>query len=210
MYKIDGSELYEYQKQLLQPPEDIPIWEKKCLTVEEAAAYSGIGERKLKALLMDKDCSFRIARSDRLLIIREKLEEFIHSSTELQEVTQWQIQKEKINQERFSAKGNRNARTVLINSDGQMKTVKDIVFIRNCNDKQFLENDNPEVLLPHFSCHSLRHTFTTRMCEAGVNVKVIQDALGHKDVSTTLNIYTDVTKELRKSEFEGLELQFNQ
>ena len=44
MYKIDGSELYEYQKQLLQPPEDIPIWEKKCLTVEEAAAYSGIGE----------------------------------------------------------------------------------------------------------------------------------------------------------------------
>ena len=31
MYKIDGSELYEYQQQLLQPPEDIPIWEKKCL-----------------------------------------------------------------------------------------------------------------------------------------------------------------------------------
>ena len=54
-----------------------------CLTVEEAAAYSGIGERRLKALLMDKDCSFRIARSDRLLIIREKLEEFIDSSTEL-------------------------------------------------------------------------------------------------------------------------------
>ena len=80
MYKIDGSELYEYQQQLLQPPEDIPIWEKKCLTVEETAAYSGIG---LKALLMDKDCSFRIARSDRLLIIREKLEEFIDSSTEL-------------------------------------------------------------------------------------------------------------------------------
>ena len=23
MYKIDGSELYEYQQQLLQPPEDI-------------------------------------------------------------------------------------------------------------------------------------------------------------------------------------------
>ena len=83
MYKIDGSEFYEYQQQLLQTPEDIPIWEKKCLTVEEAAAYSGIGERRLKALLMDKDCSFRIARSDRLLIIREKLEEFIDSSTEL-------------------------------------------------------------------------------------------------------------------------------
>ena len=64
------------------------------------------------------------------------------------------------------------------------------------------------LLLPHFSCHSLRHTFTTRMCEAGVNVKVIQDTLGHKDISTTLNIYTDVTKELRKSEFEGLDSYF--
>lgn len=69
-------------------------------------------------------------------------------------------------------------------------------------------SDYAEVLLPHFSCHSLRHTFTTRMCEAGVNVKVIQDTLGHKDISTTLNIYTDVTKELRKSEFEGLDSYF--
>ena len=71
-----------------------------------------------------------------------------------------------------------------------------------------LKRSKAEVLLPHFSCHSLRHTFTTRMCEAGVNVKVIQDTLGHKDISTTLNIYTDVTKELRTSEFEGLDSYF--
>ena len=81
-------------------------------------------------------------------------------------------------------------------------------IIRDCNDEQLLKDENAEVLLPHFSCHSLRHTFTTRMCEAGVNVKVIQDALGHKDISTTLNIYTDVTKELKRSEFEGLDLYF--
>lgn len=30
----------------------------------------------------------------------------------------------------------------------------------------------------------------------------------YKDISTTLNIYTDVTKELRKSEFEGLDSYF--
>ena len=82
------------------------------------------------------------------------------------------------------------------------------VVRRDCNDEQLLKDENAEVLLPHFSCHSLRHTFTTRMCEAGVNVKVIQDTLGHKDISTTLNIYTDVTKELRKSEFEGLDSYF--
>ena len=43
------------------------------------------------------------------------------------------------------------------------------------------------------------------MCEAGVNIKVIQDTLGHADISTTLNIYADVTKELKKEEFAGLD-----
>ena len=64
------------------------------------------------------------------------------------------------------------------------------------------------MLLPHFSCHTLRHTFTTRMVEAGVNVKVIQDTLGHQDITTTMNIYADVTKDLKQSEFEGLDKYF--
>lgn len=45
-------------------------------------------------------------------------------------------------------------------------------------------------------------------CEAGVNIKVIQDVLGHADVSTTLGIYADVTKDLRKDEFAGLDAYF--
>jgi len=40
-------------------------------------------------------------------------------------------------------------------------------------------------------------------------MKMIQDALGHADISTTLNIYADVTKELKKDEFAGLDLCFN-
>ena len=46
------------------------------------------------------------------------------------------------------------------------------------------------------------------MCEAGVNVKVIQDALGHQDIATTVNIYADVTKELKQKEFAGLDMYF--
>ena len=82
------------------------------------------------------------------------------------------------------------------------KTIRRI--IRDCNDEVLMKEEDNPVLLPHFSCHSLRHTFTTRMCEAGVNVKVIQDTLGHADISTTLNIYADVTKELKKAEFASL------
>lgn len=78
-------------------------------------------------------------------------------------------------------------------------------IIRDCNDEALANTKKKPVLLPPFSCHILRHTFTTRLCEAGVNIKVIQDTLGHSDVSTTLNIYADVTKDLKKSEFGALE-----
>ena len=78
-------------------------------------------------------------------------------------------------------------------------------IIRDCNDEILNKNPSAEILLPRFSCHSLRHTFTTRLVEAGVNIKVVQEVLGHKDVSTTLDIYTDVTRELAKREFDNME-----
>lgn len=68
-------------------------------------------------------------------------------------------------------------------------------LIRDCNEEVISKNKVSKdlVLLPKFSCHILRHTFTTRICEAGVNVKIIQDVLGHSDISTTMNIYADAT-----------------
>lgn len=65
------------------------------------------------------------------------------------------------------------------------------------NDKK---NSNKIPILPPFSNHSLRHTFTTRMCEANVNIKAMQDILGHADAETTLQIYASATKELKATE----------
>ncbi|MFR8294661.1 MAG: tyrosine-type recombinase/integrase [Ruminococcus sp.] len=59
-------------------------------------------------------------------------------------------------------------------------------------------------LLPDFSCHTLRHTFATRMCEMGINLKVIQDVLGHSDFSTTMNVYTDATSDFKRKNFRPL------
>ena len=70
-------------------------------------------------------------------------------------------------------------------------------------------NESPEVLLPDFSCHSLRHTFTTRMCEAGVNVKAMQEILGHADAETTMDIYAEATDDLKRSELANFEDYFN-
>lgn len=80
-------------------------------------------------------------------------------------------------------------------------------IVRDCNQAILDRTKNLEnaVLLPHFSCHTLRHTFTTRLCESGMNVKVIQEILGHADISATLDIYADVTKELKKCEMQKFE-----
>lgn len=59
--------------------------------------------------------------------------------------------------------------------------------------------------MPNFSCHILRHTFATRLCESGVNIKVIQDVLGHADFDTTMNVYTDATKDFKQQEFRELD-----
>lgn len=80
-------------------------------------------------------------------------------------------------------------------------------IIRDCN-QHIIDNakGNEElILLPRFSCHTLRHTFTTRLCESGINIKVIQSVLGHSDISTTLDIYADVTKDLKKTEMQTFE-----
>jgi site-specific recombinase XerD len=48
--------------------------------------------------------------------------------------------------------------------------------------------------------HSCRHTFGTRLSNAGANTKAIQNLMGHADYSTTANIYTHPNlEELRKA-----------
>lgn len=46
--------------------------------------------------------------------------------------------------------------------------------------------------MPYISPHVCRHTFSSKMAMAGMNVKVLQYIMGHEHVSTTMDIYTHV------------------
>ena len=56
---------------------EVPIWFKSNLTLEEAAAYSGIGINKLRQLTDDKECSFVLWYGSKRLIKRNKLDEYL-------------------------------------------------------------------------------------------------------------------------------------
>ncbi|EOU1503410.1 tyrosine-type recombinase/integrase [Clostridium perfringens] len=83
-------------------------------------------------------------------------------------------------------------------------------IIRDCNYEVLDKAQNKNtVTLPRFSNHSLRHTFTTRMCEKGVNLKAMQDILGHADAKTTMDIYAEATMDLKRAELIGFQEYFN-
>ena len=67
-----------------------------------------------------------------------------------------------------------------------------------------LEKREP-LLIRHFSVHNLRHTFCTRFCENETNIKVIQEIMGHSDITTTMNIYAEATEAKKKESFKSLE-----
>lgn len=56
---------------------EVPIWEKSNLTLEEAAAYSGIGINKLRQMTDDENCEFVLWIGNKRLIKRRKLDGYI-------------------------------------------------------------------------------------------------------------------------------------
>lgn len=62
------------------------------------------------------------------------------------------------------------------------------------HEYQRLYNDYRAATGISCTAHQLRHSFATRAFEADVPVKSVQEILGHKQLSTTMDIYTDFRK----------------
>lgn len=57
----------------------------------------------------------------------------------------------------------------------------------------------------YVSFHSLRHTYATRLIEAGVDVKTVSELLGHSTIELTLNTYVHSTDDTKRSAVNALE-----
>ena len=60
--------------------DEIPVWQKAMLTLEEAASYTGIGVNKLRELSNSEDCNFVLWNGSKRLLKREKLEAYLNNS----------------------------------------------------------------------------------------------------------------------------------
>jgi len=62
---------------------EVPIWEKSNLTLEEAAAYSGIGINKLREITNERGCNFVLFIGTQRLIKQRLLDAYIEKTVAL-------------------------------------------------------------------------------------------------------------------------------
>lgn len=77
MLKVSSPEILEYRKAIEERKLDLPIWERKVITCEEAAAYSGIGIKRIRKMALTKGCNFSISNGTQILINREKFDKYM-------------------------------------------------------------------------------------------------------------------------------------
>ena len=85
-------------------------------------------------------------------------------------------------------KNKRNTKNLLVTDCGKNITRQDVyTFIHNLGAK----------IHKSISPHTLRHSFATHLLENGADLRVVQELLGHSDVSTT-QLYTHISKKRLK------------
>lgn len=101
----------------------------------------------------------------------------------------------------------------------QRKELFKVGFNALTDDQLLFSNGNNELIRPwlvqywnktiakdaglkHITVHGFRHTHASLLFEAGTPMQDVKERLGHSDITTTMNVYTHVTKSEKKKTAE--------
>lgn len=87
------------------------------------------------------------------------------------------------------------------------KTLNHLIASINRENQLTQKNSASSYMLP-IHPHTLRHTFATRCFEAGIPPKTVQMILGHSNIQITLDLYTHVSNQKKRSDLQNLEKVF--
>ncbi|MEK4113261.1 tyrosine-type recombinase/integrase [Paenibacillus sp. FSL M7-1414] len=121
---------------------------------------------------------------------KRKIEIDLFVVQELKNHMHWQKEIKMANRKRYHDEG-----FVIARTDAEFAGYPEIAKAIQVKMRRFMKSAG---LNPSLTPHSLRHTHTSLLAEARVDLQEIMDRLGHKDDNTTRNVYLHVTKTKKK------------
>ena len=102
-----------------------------------------------------------------------------------------------------------NSADHLYNSSCINQALKRIVRDYNLKEESLAAEEGREpIRLPQFSCHTMRHSYNTRLFEADAPLLFMQETMGHASDRITLETYTDLMADKAKAIHEELGKRF--
>ena len=95
-------------------------------------------------------------------------------------------------------------RFLFLNQDGLPKTASNYQCMFRGLVKKYNKQHKEGEALPNITPHTMRHTFCTRLANAGMNPKALQYIMGHSNITMTLNYYAHADFTSAKAEMDRL------
>lgn len=205
-----NKELQFYDKQQLSHlMKTIENLNMKHRLMIKLAALAGLRESEIAAIQLDRinfknntiliDCAFKYdkERGNSKLVLgptKNKKSRVVHINEELMKEIKSQVnEQKKLKIKSGSAwqpyvDNNKNALDFLFTSDKGYPYIPGSICDRWAKIVK-------ELNLPKLNFHGLRHSYASYLVSKGVNFKIIQEQLGHSNISETLDTYSHLTNE---------------
>ncbi|MCQ2575658.1 MAG: tyrosine-type recombinase/integrase [Treponema sp.] len=167
-----------------QPSTAELLWENRDKALFEMLYSSGCRISEIQALCFE---NFVEGYHKALVTGKGKKDRFVYFEQDAQTALKVYLEDRKNKLDQLGIPEEQRCRNIFINQRGGPLSVKGIQYI-------LTRYSGPEGTNHHVNAHAFRHTFATEMLNNGADVRLVQEMLGHSNISTTQR-YTHITTE---------------